>query len=335
MKFCKNMQRMAELADPEWAAFWVNYKMLKKIIKALPTVINSTQENVTRDKDDENKAPGSPRGMDKSPGEFTFFKLLHSEVVKATQFFSKAGQEFSIREERITEGMAILQQPSSMLVHDRWSLLARSIFRFYKELLLLETYAIMTYCAFSKILKKHDKNTGYNTRVAFMAKVVNNTNFSSYPSLLEMISRSEKLYGTVAEKLAEEGNSALYEDERLFISMIHRLNQQALGTATAEGRQGPMLKRDIIGNTSASEDDYTKALGFIQNVRSTNAHSILKNLIEENDAAAVGVSSGDESDHDKKHSVKRKVFTSQNSEDDECGESSTVKNVSIKQRKLS
>jgi len=328
------MQRMAELADPEWAAFWVNYKMLKKIIKALPTVINSTQENVTRDKDDENKAPGSPRGMDKSPGEFTFFKLLHSEVVKATQFFSKAGQEFSIREERIKEGMAILQQPSSILVHDRWSLLARSIFRFYKELLLLETYAIMTYCAFSKILKKHDKNTGYNTRVAFMAKVVNNTNFSSYPSLLEMISRSEKLYGTVAEKLAEEGNSALYEDERLFISMIHRLNQQALGTATAEGRQGPIVKRDIIGNTSSSEDDYQKALGCnMRNISSTNDHSILKNLIEENDAAAVGVSSGDESDHDKKHSVKRKVFTSQNSEDD--GESSTVKNVSIKQRKLS
>lgn len=31
--------------------------------------------------------------------------------------------------------------------------------RLYKDLLMLENYAVMTYCGFSKILKKHDKNS--------------------------------------------------------------------------------------------------------------------------------------------------------------------------------
>lgn len=32
--------------------------------------------------------------------------------------------------------------------------------KLYKDLLLLENFAIMNYCGFSKILKKHDKVTG-------------------------------------------------------------------------------------------------------------------------------------------------------------------------------
>eukprot|EP00587_Corethron_hystrix_P008130 CAMPEP_0113305296 /NCGR_PEP_ID=MMETSP0010_2-20120614/4971_1 /TAXON_ID=216773 ORGANISM="Corethron hystrix, Strain 308" /NCGR_SAMPLE_ID=MMETSP0010_2 /ASSEMBLY_ACC=CAM_ASM_000155 /LENGTH=326 /DNA_ID=CAMNT_0000159669 /DNA_START=13 /DNA_END=993 /DNA_ORIENTATION=+ /assembly_acc=CAM_ASM_000155 len=291
------MQRMAELADPEWAPFWVNYKMLKKIIKELPATINTTQRSSSSSVGNNNTLPDSPRKMGKTPGEITFFKLLHSELKKAIHFFAMASQEFIIREERIKEGIAILKQPTSILVNNRWSLIARSIYCFHKELLLLETYAIMTYCAFSKILKKHDKNTGYNTRIAFMAKVVNCANFTSYPSLLEMIMRSEKMYESVAGKLKEEGNSALYEDERLFINMIHRLNQQAVGTATAEGRKIPSTKREIIGGELTNEHDTGSMMGT--NLRKMNlveAHTVLKSLLEENEAYAADISSDDRSE---------------------------------------
>ena len=27
--FCKNLQQIVEIADPEWAPYWTNYKMLK------------------------------------------------------------------------------------------------------------------------------------------------------------------------------------------------------------------------------------------------------------------------------------------------------------------
>ena len=106
---------------------------------------------------DSNNAEQSIEELGKSPGEIAFFKLLHSEFRKATFFFEKAQAEFEIREERVREGMEIMKQPNSIMVNEKWSMLAKSIYRLYKDLLLLETYAIMAYCSFSKILKKHDK----------------------------------------------------------------------------------------------------------------------------------------------------------------------------------
>ena len=35
MKFCRNLQRVIDITDPEWAPYWTNYKMLKKFLKAL------------------------------------------------------------------------------------------------------------------------------------------------------------------------------------------------------------------------------------------------------------------------------------------------------------
>jgi hypothetical protein len=30
MKFCKNLQRVVDISDPEWAPYWTNYKVSKK-----------------------------------------------------------------------------------------------------------------------------------------------------------------------------------------------------------------------------------------------------------------------------------------------------------------
>ena len=167
-----------------------------------------------------------------NPGEVAFFKLLHAEVKKATHFFDQAQQEYAIREERVRKGMELMASQhaeyGSYATEDRWPRLAQSIFRLYRELLLLETFCIMTYCGFSKILKKHDKITGHSTKNAFMAKIVNNANFVNYPRVLDMITRCERLYEDVSERLVEDGQQALYEDERLFIHMIHRLNQKCV-----------------------------------------------------------------------------------------------------------
>lgn len=189
-------------------------------------------------------------GINKSPGEIAFFKLLHSEFKKAEHFFGKAQEEFVIREGRVREGIEIMKHPNSIMVGDKWSLLAKSLYRLYKELLLLETFAIMTYCSFSKILKKHDKVTGYDTRKAFMANVVNKANFTKYPVLLDLIKNCERLYEEVSQHLLEEGKVGLYEDERLFINMIHRLNEQCMGTAEVEG--APEQKVEIRRPKSAA-----------------------------------------------------------------------------------
>lgn len=175
--------------------------------------------------------------MGKSPGEIKFFKLLHAELKKAIYFFERAEEEFIIREARVREGMEILKNTNTTMVAtsttDRWSIIAKSFYRLYKDLLLLETFAIMTYCSFSKILKKHDKVTGYNTRCAFMNNVVNKANFAHYPRTLEMIQRTQALCEEATDVLSSEGRSDLYEDERLFINMIHQLNEQVISSEHA------------------------------------------------------------------------------------------------------
>jgi len=159
----------------------------------------------------------------KHPGEIEFFKLLHSEFQKAVHFVDRAIDEFSIREERIREGMDIIQTKSHK--SPVWNAFAKSVYRLYTDLLLLETFCIMTYCSFSKILKKHDKHTGYETRNAFMLNVVNNANFTNYTNLQGMIERCQQVFTDVSDQLAQQGQEGLYEDERLFIDMIHKLNR--------------------------------------------------------------------------------------------------------------
>ena len=161
--------------------------------------------------------------------------------------------------------------------------MAKSIYRLYKDVLLLELYAIMTYCSFSKILKKHDKTTGYSTRIAFMSNMVNKANFTSYPDLLAMISRCETLFEEVSQKLLIEGNSALCDDERLFLSMIHRFYGQMTEKAKEEGDPNTHSREEVLNKRQAMTVNFSvqsKTPGFQDS--SKNASS-LRSLVEENE----------------------------------------------------
>lgn len=238
------------------------------------------------------KANDRKEALGRNPGEIAFFKLLHSEFKKATHFFDKAQQEYAIREERVREGMEIMKRPNSIMVNEKWSMLAKSIFRLYKDLLLLETFAIMTYCSFSKILKKHDKVTGHETRGAFMANVVSQANFTNYPKVLEMISRCESLYSEVSDRLLQEGKEGLYEDERLFINMISRLNEQALDNPDAPERADGRRPQGKVAASIASSTNNPERRQL-----ESLAVSRLRSLVEENDARnAANVSEGHDDD---------------------------------------
>lgn len=245
--------------------------------------------------------------LGRNPGEKAFFKLLHAEYHKVCRFFEKAQEEFQIREERVREGMQIMMQPNSIMVSEKWAMLAKSIYRLYKDLLLLETFAIMTYCSFSKILKKHDKMTGYQTRNAFMANVVNKSNFTNYPKVLEMISSCKQLYEEVSRRLLQAGKDCLYEDERLFINMISRLNAQVHETAESEG--APDRGSAYARREEADAMEFSSSSGA-SSQQENSAISTLRSLVEENDALARAgqVSDGHMCDES---TVKRKGATSQ------------------------
>lgn len=348
MKFCRNLQRVIDITDPEWAPYWTNYKMLKKFLKALvppedadetsksdggggdtndvgsPEDRSDSSANLgsldqpsagdgdsnardERDDDEPKKAssstaavpqatqevplapPSTAAQMKSNPGEAAFFKLLRSELNKAVHFFDRAQLEVGIREARVREGIDIMTKANSLMVDEKWTLMAKSLYRLYKDLLLLETYAIMTYCSFSKILKKHDKVTKHNTRIAFMMNVVNKANFTHYPKLLAMISRCERLFDEVSQSLVREGKSGLYEDERLFINMIHRLNEQALGTAEDEGapdvkeRKEPRrsLQLGVAGGGAGGPS--SPASSRASDASQSHQVNALRSLVEENE----------------------------------------------------
>jgi SPX domain len=169
--------------------------------------------------------------MAKLPGEVAFFKLLLAECNKICHFFGRMQEEFILREQRVQEDMAVIEENAAnmpimstqeVVTEQTRSLVLRSLYHLYKDLMQFETYAIMMYCSFSKILKKHDRVTGYNTRIPFMTKVVNKANFASYPVVLEMIQRCEKSYKK--HILRNAGNEEPLEDVHLFIGMIRRMN---------------------------------------------------------------------------------------------------------------
>ena len=134
--------------------------------------------------------------------------------------------------------------------------------------MLLETYAIMTYCSFSKILKKHDKVSGHNTREPYMSQVVQPANFSHYPELLQMIETMQELYEQVSEEVVKQQGgkpSQLYEDERLFIHMIQQLNEQVLSTEDDQDDTNGMLSSSSSKPKAKKNVSFSKTLGGTPN----------------------------------------------------------------------
>ena len=82
----------------------------------------------------------------------------------------------------------------------------------------------MNYCGFSKILKKHDKVTGFKTREAFMRNVMTQQNFTHYPRLLNLLKRVEDIFNNIKMM---EADLTLADEERLFIEAMRGLNRTA------------------------------------------------------------------------------------------------------------
>jgi len=219
MKFCKHLNRIIDISNPEWSPFWMKYKLMKTLIKSLPVVVM-----------DDSIEMNDYVAIRKNPNEVKFFKQLHDEVRKVSSFFAQAKAELEIRYNRIKVGWEILSRCESKSHHNNLNLYESSVYNLHSNLLLLETFAIINYCAFSKILKKHDKKTRYKTRISFMANVVNKSNFATYPDMLAMIRQCEALYDHLSQRLVCKENKSVREDEQENIGMLCSLKNQDLDT---------------------------------------------------------------------------------------------------------
>ena len=136
------------------------------------------------------------------PGEVDFFREVRRELKECSQFFDSAEMLFKVRYDRIYDGYVKLKNLDHKVDNkdvNSWSRLLRACINLYRDGLLLENFAIMNYSGFSKILKKHDKLTGFVTRDAFMRNVVIQHNFTRFPKLLDLIKKSEVLFEELRE----------------------------------------------------------------------------------------------------------------------------------------
>jgi hypothetical protein len=157
MKFGKQLAKVVALSDPEWAPFWVSYKALKKRVKELtdsPPPGTQPRDAGTGGAHGQHAAPATntepnPKELAQSAGEVAFFRTLRAEVAKASEFYLDMEQQMGARRRRIKMGLQYLKQPTTVLEDDAWIKMRRACISLYKDLLLLENFAVMNYCGTS------------------------------------------------------------------------------------------------------------------------------------------------------------------------------------------
>lgn len=260
-----------------------SYKSRQRFVSYIQHLIKDLPAEVPKDpskaKDD--------ASIRRNPNEVKFFKHLYAEFEKVSCFFEKAKKEMKIRYDRVTVGKQIFSSRDSAIMPDKWTSMERSAIKLHNSLLLLEGFAIMNYCAFSKILKKHDKRTGYSTKVAFMTKVVNKANFAAYPDILGMIQGCEELIDHSSQELNREKKSNLGEDEKLFLGLVHKINSEedvvkgdddSITTCSFQGDRAmvsPVNKKRTITRTPIQIDSIFMDLNTIRRLRSVSFSSLV------------------------------------------------------------
>ena len=139
----------------EWSPFWIDYKSLKRTIKDIVEYNDQLQTaNGVRSTEQLRKQ------LCETAAEVEFFRCLKRELKKVSTFFANCEIVCCIRRDQLWDGLSMLKKQNDGEGDAAWTRMLASCVKFYKDVLLLENYAIMNYCGFSKILKKHDKRTG-------------------------------------------------------------------------------------------------------------------------------------------------------------------------------
>lgn len=173
MKFGKKIQAVS-LASTELceASQWMDYKCLKKLLGN----IGQTESS-----------PSKKRKLEESNGEKAFFRKLLLELKKVKLTFEelegtgiKRFLSFAPKLINFKEHVQSQKQNNQALSPERCSEILKQAAEVHLNFVLLENYSVMNYCGFTKILKKHDKVTGFSTREKYMLKMVNEQPFAKH-----------------------------------------------------------------------------------------------------------------------------------------------------------
>jgi len=302
MKFGKNILYVSEKSNPEWSPYWIDYKSLKKKIKGIAEAKQSSSSSSLSLSPLKEKLPPSPSTtaeitsdpsiVSSSSLEVDFFRHLRQELKKCCDFFNKCECLYHTSHKRIKESYDFLKKDEAVDIdHETWSLLLGSLFKFYKDVLLLENFAIMNSCAISKILKKHDKMTGFTTRAAFLRNVMSTQSITHHPKTIMILKECEELYQMIKSL---NNVPPLQDEERIFVEAMRNLAQS--NRKQMDDNNNDSIEFDGINKLLDNDTSITKkrALSLVSSSSSKSSNDALNSISNDND-------NNDNNDNNKKN----------------------------------
>ncbi|MCJ1383078.1 phosphate system positive regulatory protein pho81 [Xylographa soralifera] len=167
-KFGKHLQKR-QLDIPEYAASFVNYKGLKKLIKQLsatPTLLAQNASHPPLEILD-------PQ-MSLQANKATFFFRLERELEKVNAFYLQKEAELKLRLKTLLDKKRVMQSRSTTTskVSASFVTLEEGFQQFGNDLNKLQQFVEVNATAFSKILKKWDKTSKSRTKELYLSRAV-------------------------------------------------------------------------------------------------------------------------------------------------------------------
>ncbi|THV54226.1 hypothetical protein BGAL_0032g00330 [Botrytis galanthina] len=242
-KFGKQIQKR-QLEVPEYAASFVNYKALKKLIKKLSaTPIILAQNELHR------SAPVLDSQAALQANKATFFFQLERELEKVNVFYLQKEAELKIRLKTLLDKKKVLQSRSQNTSRRsaKFTTLEEGFQQFGNDLNKLQQFVEINGMAFSKILKKWDKTSKSKTKELYLSRAVEVQPFFDATAISEL---SDQATTSLQELGAwSEGDNVNFER-----SQEHIVSSQHL-LGTDEGDADTLLLEAVIsGNLDSLKD---------------------------------------------------------------------------------
>ncbi|KAI0124539.1 SPX domain-containing protein [Hypoxylon sp. NC0597] len=181
MKFGKQIQKR-QLEVPEYAASFVNYKALKKLIKKLsatPTLSAQNDPHFTPAPVDTQVALQANKAK--------FFFQLERELEKVNAFYLQKEAELKIRLKTLLDKKRVLQSRQGVSRRSaKFTTLEEGFQQFANDLNKLQQFVEINGTAFSKILKKWDKTSKSKTKELYLSRAVEVQPFFNAPVISEL-----------------------------------------------------------------------------------------------------------------------------------------------------
>lgn len=244
MKFGKQIQKR-QLEVPEYAASFVNYKALKKLIKKLSaTPILLAQNDPLH--------PVAPIDSQAAlqANKATFFFQLERELEKVNAFYLQKEAELKIRLKTLLDKKKVLKSRNGISSRTaKFTTLQEGFQQFANDLNKLQQFVDINGTAFSKILKKWDKTSKSKTKELYLSRAVEVQPFFNptvISELSDQVTTSLQELGALAD-----GDHVSFEEQGRpdHIVSIHHL----LGTE--EGDADTLLLETVLsGNLDSLRD---------------------------------------------------------------------------------